>query len=132
VGVVDFLKPSTENTGVGIDFRDTTLDIFFVLFGGVLAISTVFEDTMYYWFGFLRSSFGAGLTLIFCGFLIVKSFDATLYQTYIGAISFAAGLLFLVDGVLLLFSCCGKKGDEQAPALTSGEQEKLLNEDSAV
>lgn len=129
MGVVDFIKPSTENTGAGIDFRDATLDIFFVVFGVVLAISTIFQKSLYYWFGFLRTSFGVGFTLILCGFLVVKSFDILLYQTYIGAISFAAGVLFLVDGVVSLFSCCGKNGEEQAPAQhvpTAEEQANLL------
>jgi hypothetical protein len=126
VGVVDFIKPSTENTGAGIDFRDATLDIFFVVFGVILAISTIFQK-LYYWFGFLRTSFGVGFTLILCGFLVVKSFDILLYQTYVGAISFAAGILFLVDGIVSLFSCCDKKG-EAAPVHvpTAEEQAKLL------
>ena len=72
------------------------MDFFFILFGALLAFATVAER-LYKLFGFLQSEFGAGLFLIFAGFLVVKAWDLKQFQTWVGIISFGSGFLFIGD-----------------------------------
>ena len=80
VGLYDFIKPGVENTGAGTDLRDPFLDILFILFGGVLSISTV-KTSLFNTFGFMKTNFGGGIFILFTGALVIKSFDLGQYRT---------------------------------------------------
>jgi len=137
LGIYDFFYPGTKTEST-VDLRDITLDCFFLAFGVLLTFGTVFESlyTMS-GFTFLQNSFGAGLFMIFSGFLAIKSFQIDQFPTWGGIILLFFGVIFLIDGFEVLCCCCerenstgtpdekktllgGKKGATPAPS--TGEQ----------
>ena len=113
------------------------MDFFFILFGALLAFATVAER-LYKLFGFLQSEFGAGLFLIFAGFLVVKAWDLTQFQTWVGIISFGSGFLFIGDSVSQVLCSTVEKTelkDEQSQSLIPKDTDEEVvddNKDNAV
>jgi hypothetical protein len=71
---------------------------------------------------FLRGSFGLGLFLIFCGFLVVKEFNMLTFPTWAGISMLSFGIIFIIDALEV---CCGTAVDTG----TLGENKQLLRDD---
>ena len=125
VGCYDFIFPGLKNVETGVDFRDVTLDVFFVFFGLILTFGSVFEE-VYGVFGltFLESSFGVGLFLTFSGFLVVSAFNLARFQTWVAFASWIFGILFVVKSFC---TCCASTGEASAE-----EQASLLSKNASA
>ena len=67
-------------------------------------------------FGFLKTSVGMGCTLLFAGFLLIKTWDFTVMDTYLGCCVLSGSVVYFLD-TIVRGCCCPKlnKEDESGP-----------------
>ena len=126
-GLYDYVQPAIAGNEIVFEVRNLTIDSFNCLLAVLFLVSSC-NPAVLNPFGFLKTSTGMGCTLLFAGFLLIKTWDFTQMDTYLGCYVLSASLVYFLDTCIR--GCCCPKPKHDAES--GPESEGLLaNENGA-
>jgi hypothetical protein len=126
VSVYDYALPAFEGKQIKVDPRTVTVDLFLLTLGMLLLISRCSPKVLKP-FGFLQTSIGMAFTLLFAGFLVIKNWNFTQVDTYLGCGLLGGSGVFLLD--IFVLGCCLRSSQEDG---SGSEQERLLESGAPI
>jgi hypothetical protein len=122
VSLYDYIVPLIRKTEVQFEIRSLTIDFYFLVFGLILILGSTCAKGIMKYFGFLETSTGMALSLLFSGFLLIKQFDFLLMETYFGCYILTGSLVYFFD--IFVRGCCLR--EKQIEEGSGPETEGLL------
>ena len=108
LGVYNFFKGA-------LDFQPVVLNIYFIFFGFILAITALVASasSLLHWFAFLNNWFGIGAYMVWLGCLCINEWNMAALQTWVGLVAVVTGFFCMI----VHFATPGKVGGASAPLL---------------
>ena len=108
--------------------RDFAVDAYFFGVGVLLVLTSVSGAPTFIksYFGFMARDIGAGLCIVFSGFITTNAFQIGKYSTWVAIVAFVVGPVLMLSPLLIY--CCswespgaGATASEKAPLIGAGK-----------